>query len=88
VTRGRLHVAIAAAAIVVNAGAATAAAVFASPPAVASAPSECHHPTLPSGDAVSVNARGDADTPPDQPGAAEFVCTDGQWVPVQHYGNS
>ena len=53
-----------------------------------SAPAACHGPTLPSGDAISVDRAGNADTPPDVGGATEFVCTDGMWVRVAGYGNA
>ena len=55
-----------------------------------SAPSEpaaCHVPSLPSGDAISVDQAGNANTPPLRGGVAEFVCTDGTWVRVSGYGN-
>lgn len=51
-------------------------------------PRACSSPSLPSGDAIKVDSHGNAWTPgtdvKDQ--VAEFVCTDGAWVPVTGYG--
>lgn len=53
-----------------------------------SAPSEpaaCSHPSLPSGDSMSVDQAGNGSSPAS--GGVEFVCTDGVWVRVTGYGN-
>jgi len=52
-------------------------------------PRACSHPSLPSGDAmaVTVNARGEGSAWSLPHAGREFVCTDGVWVAVTHYGN-
>jgi hypothetical protein len=56
----------------------------------APAPASCHTPSLPSGDAIKVDARGNAWTPDTAVGGSyrEYVCTDGRWIPVEAYGTA
>jgi hypothetical protein len=42
---------------------------------------ECHNPTLPAGDTIDVDPRGNASAPASPaPGDVMLVCTSGQWV--------
>ena len=52
-------------------------------------PAGCSSPSLPSGDAIKVDAHGNAWTADSKVAGLvlEMVCTDGQWIHVSQYGN-
>jgi hypothetical protein len=81
---------IAAAAVLLAAGTAGGATGYAlrSPSA---SPAPCHVASswLPSGDAIDVDVHGSAWTAGSKVAGPlrQFVCTDGSWVAVSHYGN-